>query len=171
MNILATTLVQPVVNLDITTVLMLCNTFITFMIVKHFLYEPVNKMLKARQDEVSKIYSDAETANKSAMDMKAEYEKQLATARDQATDIVKSAELRAQSLADERLSEAQAKVRSIIDRANAQVDADKARAIKEVKDEMADLAIAAAQRIINKNLDKEAQEQLVEDFINSVDTL
>jgi len=146
----------------------LINTLILFLVLKHFLYLPVKKMLKAREDEVKKTYEDADSAKSQAEELKAAYDKRLSGVREEAGEILRDASRKAQAHADEILSDAQTKAEERMRRAEQQIQVEKRKAVTEAKDELAELAISAAERIMRKELDKEENEKLVGDFLDSL---
>lgn len=158
---------KDIVYIDWTLVFTIVNTVITFFIVKHLLYKPVKKVLDARKNEVAKIYNDANQASEKATELKQQYETQIATARDQAADIIATANKRAQLKYDEVVVEAGQKASATLLRAEKQLDIDKKRAVDEAKSEIAELAIGAAARVIKKEIDQKTHEKLIEDFIEN----
>ena len=81
-------------------ILSLVNLLIIFLIVKKFLFKPVMRVMTARQEQVDKIYSDANEDRSAASSMKQEYEARLASARDEADSLVRSAVQTAQRKSD-----------------------------------------------------------------------
>lgn len=158
---------KDIVYFDWTLVFTIINTIILFFLVKHFLYKPVKKMLQARQDEVEKIYSDADKAQSEAEKMKSEYELQLATAKEQAGEIVKTATAKAQQKSDEIVAEAQQKASVTLSRAQEQLELDRKKAVKEIRDNIADLAIDAASIVVGRELDEKSNAKLIDDFIEN----
>lgn len=79
----------------------MCNTLITFLIIKKFLYKPVRKMLAARSEEVQSMYATAEKAQSEAEQMRSEYTERLSKAKEEAAEIVGSATRRAAERSDE----------------------------------------------------------------------
>ena len=61
----------------------LANLLIMFLILKRFLFKPVQKVMAARQEQVDKMYGEAEEDRTAAAGMKQEYEARLATAREE----------------------------------------------------------------------------------------
>lgn len=158
---------KDIIYFDWQVLFTIVNTIICFFIVKHLLYKPVKKMLKARQDEVDKLYSDADTAKTSAVEMKAEYERQLSTAKEQAAEIVKTATVKSQQKSDEIVSDAQKKASAVLLRAEEQIELERKKAVKEIRDEITDIALDAAGQVIKKELDPKSHEALIEDFIEN----
>ena len=62
----------------------MCNTLITFAIIKKFLFKPVRKMLAQREEEVKTIYSAAEQAQTEAEQKRTEYTERLSKAKEEA---------------------------------------------------------------------------------------
>ena len=62
----------------------MCNTLITFLIIKKFLYKPVRKMLAARSEEVQSMYATAEKAQSEAEQMRSQYTERLSKAKEEA---------------------------------------------------------------------------------------
>ena len=73
----------------------ICNTLITFLIVKKFLFKPVRKMMAAREEEVQDMYAVAEKTQTEAEQLRSEYTGRLAKAKEEANEIVSSATRRA----------------------------------------------------------------------------
>ena len=154
-------------NIDWTTIFTICNTLILFFVLKHFFYDKVKQVLNSREEEIQKIYSDANDANTSAQSLKVNYETQIATVKEQSAEIIKTANQKAQSRTGEMLEQAQEKATALLVRAEGQIEIEKKKAVNEIKDEMTDLAISAATQILKKNMDTTDNEKLVNDFIEN----
>jgi F-type H+-transporting ATPase subunit b len=74
-----------------------------------------------------------------------------------------------EKLKNEMLEETRAQQQELLDRARREIQAEKERAIAELRTEAVDLAIAGASRVIEKNLDDRANRQLIESFLASLD--
>lgn len=158
---------KEIVYIDWTVVFTICNTLILFFVLKHFLYAKVKKVLDARKDEVEKIYSDADDKNKAAAELKADYEQKLAVAKETAGEIVKTATVKAQSRGTEIVTEAQQKAGTMLARATQQIEQDKKKALNEAKNDIADLALSAAAKVVAKDLTSADHRKLIEDFIEN----
>ena len=88
------------------TLLSLANLVIIFLILKKFLFKPVQKVMTERQNQVDKIYSDADESLSTAKEMKQEYEQRLASARQEADTLIKTATQNAQRKSDQIVAEA-----------------------------------------------------------------
>lgn len=159
---------EQLVYIDIWTILAtLLNFFILMFILKKFLYKPVKKMLDSRKNEVEQIYSEASDKNAAAAELKAEYENKLAVAKETANDIVKTATVKAQSRSNEIVDEAQAKASVLLQRASEQIEQDKKKVVNEIKNQITDMAIGAAEQVVGKELTSTDHKKLIEDFIEN----
>ncbi len=145
-----------------------CNLLILVMLVKKFLFKPVMDILQQRQDEVDKIYADANKAKEDAKVLKADYENRLASAKEEAGEIVKTATANAQRKSNEILEEAQAKASNLVVRAEAQIEQERKKAINEIKDEISGMAVDIASKVVEREISAKDHEKLIEDFIKNV---
>ena len=150
----------------VTMVAVLANFIILFLILKYLLYGRIKKVLDARRDEVESIYDEAHRINEEAVLLKAEYEEKLSNAKETANEIVKTATSRGQSRFDELVSDAQEKSTTMVKRAEEQIEQDKKKAVNQIKNEITELAIGAASRVISKEMSGADHERLI-DFIEN----
>ncbi len=163
----------PFLTIDPTTIIgVLCNTLILFLVFKKLLFGRVKAILGKRQEEISKTYKDADAALENANNMKAEYTEKLAAAREESANIVKDATTRASKRSDEIIEEAKKEARNITVKANADIEAEKKRAVNQIKDEISDIAVAVAEKVVGREIknDKD-QKRLVDDFISGLGEL
>lgn len=152
-----------------TLILMWGNLLILFFIVKKFLYKPVKKMLEARKTEVEETYRAAEEAKAGALTMQKEYETHLQNAKAEAEELVRTATKKAQSRSEEIVAEAQTKSAGMLKRAEEQIETEKKKAVNALKDEISGIALAAAEKVVEKELDGAEHERLIEAFIDQVE--
>ena len=104
-----------IISVNIWSILVsLANLLIMFLILKRFLFKPVQKMMAARKQQVDQIYQDAKENRDSAINMKQEYEARLAAAREEADGLVRNAVQTAQRKGDQILAEASGQARPAI---------------------------------------------------------
>ncbi len=146
----------------------LINTLILFLAFKYFLFDKVNAILEARKTEIEKSYTDADAAKKNAEELEAEYTEKLASAKEESAEIIKNATKKAQVRSDEIIGEAKNEAHSIIDKANADIEKEKKRAVNQIKDEISDIAISIAEKVVSKEIDEKTHEKLIENFISEM---
>ena len=143
----------------------MCNTLITFLIIKKFLYKPVRKMLAARSEEGQSMYATAEKAQSEAEQMRSEYTERLSKAKE---EIVGSATRRAAERSDEILRESSQQASAMVKKAERVIEQERIKAHKELKDEVADLSVMIASKIVERDVKPEDHERFIEDFIDKV---
>ena len=126
---------------------------------KHFLFKPVQQILAKRKEEIEASYTEAEKAEGDAQAMKEEYETRLASAKEEAAEIVKSATARANARGEELVSAA---------RAEAEIESERRKAAGELKNDISELALDIAGRVVEKEIDPETHKELIDDFISRV---
>lgn len=146
----------------------LCNLLIMFLILKHFLFKPVMKMLADRKEQVDKVYRDAEDARADANGMKKEYEERMASAREEADNIVRTAVDTAQRKGDSIVFEASSQASHIKKKAEEEIAREKQQMLQDVKGEISDLAVSIASKVVEREIDQKDYDSFVDDFIRNV---
>ncbi len=144
------------------------NFVIFFAALTWLLYRPILKLLDARRDEIKGNLDRAEAARKEAEEAKAEYERRAAKAKEEAQELLARAQATAEKTKDELLAQAQRQAADTIERAQKAIASEKERAIAEIRQEVADLAVMAAGKIIERSLNVEDHRQLVNDLVKKV---
>ena len=140
---------------------------LAFVLMK-FAVPALQKGMAARSERVRADLGAAEKAKADADTLLADYRAQLADARNEANRLIEEARRSADALRADLQSRAQSEIAELRTRAAADVEAAKVSAIADLRAEVASLAIGAAETIVQKNLDRETQVQLVENYINQV---
>lgn len=151
-----------------TALFTLLNFLAVFFVAKHFLIGPVMKIIKDRQDEIDGMYADANSAKQSAEAMQSEYEAKLNDAQATSERIVKDAVSRGQAREEEIIRQANAEASAIMDKAAADIAMEKKKAINDAKDEISDLAMAIAGKVVERELNAADQSKLVDAFIDGL---
>lgn len=160
---------QGFISFDIWTALfVLLNTVTMFLVLKHYLFQPVLKIIKDRQDEIDGMYRDADEAKASANALEAEYQQKLSVAAQTGERIVKEAVERGQSREEKIIRQANAEAAAIMDKAAADIAQEKKKALNDAKDEISGLAMAIAEKVVGHVLTDGDQAELVEKFIDEL---
>ena len=146
----------------------ICNTLITFLIVKHFLYKPLRNMLAAREQEVSDLYAKAETDRREAEAMKRDYTVSIANAKQEAADIVSGAQKRAEKRSEEILQQANTEAATLKKRAEESIEQERKKAMNDLKGEIADLSVRIASKVVEREVKEDDHKRMIEDFISKV---
>ena len=151
-----------------TALFTLLNTLTVIFVGTKFLFKPIMKMIQERQKEIDDLYSDANAAKADAQAMQSEYQAKLGDAQATSERIVKEAVSRGQAREEEIIRQANAEASAILDKANADIAMEKRKAINDAKDEISDLALAIAGKVVGRELSAADQSDLVDAFINGL---
>ena len=151
-----------------TALFTLANTVALFLVLKHYLFQPVMKIIADRQKEIDDMYADAGKAKETAAALEADYREKLAVAAQTSERMVKEAVERGQNREEEIVSQAKAEAAAILDKAAADIAQEKKKAINDAKDEISDMAMEIASKVVGRALNAEDQAGLVDRFINGL---
>src|SRR5690349_6835563 len=128
----------------------------------------LKKGLEARTERIRADLDAAETAKGDADRVLDEYKAQLADARNESARIIEEARQAADALRKDQEQRLQTELAQLRERAAADIESAKRQAVGDLRDEVAQLAIGAAEVIVQHNLDPATQVQLVESYIEQV---
>lgn len=149
-----------------TALFVLLNTLAIFFVAKKFLFVPVMNMIKARQEEIDALYRDANTAKDEALALEAEYKEKLSQAVITGERMVKEAVERGQHREEEILRQANLEATAIMEKASADIALEKKKALNDAKDEISDIAMAIAEKVVGRELSGADHTDLVDGFID-----
>ncbi len=151
-----------------TIILTLLNTMILFLVLKFLLFDKVNKVLEDRKNDISTAYDNADKAQAEAEKLQLEYADRISNAKEESAQIITEATKKAQVRSDEIIAEARSEASSIMDKAYVEIEREKKKAVNEIKDEITDIAFEAAKLVVEKEINQQDNERLIEEFINNV---
>ncbi len=151
-----------------TALFTLLNTLTIFFVGKKFLFEPVMKMIRERQDEIDGLYADANKAKIDAETMQSEYREKMGNAQADSERIVKEAVARGQSREEEIIRQANQEASAILDKAHADIAQEKKKAINDAKDEISGIAMSIAEKVVGRELNEADHSKLVDEFISGL---
>jgi F-type H+-transporting ATPase subunit b len=142
---------------------------VAFLIVFFFVWKwaipAINRTLEARQKAITGKLEDAERAKTEAENLRKDYEQQMADARSKGNDLIEEARKSAEAMKADMIARAQAEAEGIVTKAREEAAEEKSRALGEARREVANLSIDLAERVVGKNLDRETQLGLVDQYI------
>jgi F-type H+-transporting ATPase subunit b len=141
--------------------------FVVLMIVlSKFAWGPISQALEAREHAIEENIAAAQRANDEAKALLADYERRLALAHEEVRGILEEARRDAEHTKQSILTEARAEAQTERDRALRDIDLATDRAIKELAEQSANMAVGLAGRILRTQLGPQDQAQLVRDAMN-----
>jgi F-type H+-transporting ATPase subunit b len=133
-----------------------------------FAYPQVRQMMDNRTERIRSDLQAAEAAKGEAEQVLAEYRAQLNDARAESGRIIEEARQAADRIKRDQEARLQTELAELRARAVADIDSAKAQAVSDLRGEVAQLAIGAAETVVQRSLDEATQTQLIEDYINQV---
>jgi len=143
------------------------NFIVFFALIWTFAFKPVSRMLDERRERIEQGLKDAEQARRDRENAEAERVATLAEARKEANDILARAQRLAQETRDADIAATREELDRMRERATNEIEAEKQRAIGELRAEVADLALAAASRVVGESMTDERQRRLVNEFLTA----
>ena len=151
-----------------TIIFAIINFAILVVGLKVFLYKPVCNMLDSRREEVINNLNSAEEAKLEAQKLKDEYAAQIQNARAEAQDIINQAAKIGEQTKADIVTEAREEASRLTAKAQAEIAREKTEAINEIRNEIADLAVLAASKVVGKTIDVADHQNMVDNFVKEV---
>jgi F-type H+-transporting ATPase subunit b len=162
--------VETTFQVNLFQVVIAAANFAVFLVLLYvFALKPVSRMLEDRRSRIEQGLKDAEQARADREHAEAERVATLAEARKEANDILTRAQKVAQESRDADIAATKQELERLRERAAEEIGAEKQRAITELRGEVADLALAAAARVVGESMSDDRQRRLVREFIASAD--
>jgi F-type H+-transporting ATPase subunit b len=160
---------NPLVQVDPGLFIWTILTFLVLLtLLAKFAWRPLLQSLEARQETIRKSLADAEKARQELERLNQESETIINRARVEAETIVGASRADAERLRGELREKARAEAEGIVRNAERQIQLETARALEQIRNEAADLSVAIASKIIQKNLTKEDNERLIDEALKQL---
>jgi F-type H+-transporting ATPase subunit b len=143
------------------------NFILFFVIIWTFAFKPITAMLADRRSRIEQGLKDADQARRDRENAEAERTATIAEARREANEILARAQRVAQETRDADIAATKEELERLRTQATAEIDAEKTRAIGEVRAQVADLALLAASKVVGESMTDERQRRLVNDFLST----
>ena len=128
------------------------------------------KQVEEREARIRQQLEDAARANAEAQRLLAEYQGQLSQAKAEAQDLLAQGRLAGEKLREEMVTKGRTEQEELLERARREIALERDRAVAELRREAVELSIAAASKVIERNLDTDADRKLVQDYLSSLPT-
>ena len=157
---------EALFQVNLFQVIIAAANFVLFLaIIWTFAFKPIARILDERKARVEQGLKDAEQARRDRESAEEERVAVLSEARREANEILTRALKVAQETRDADIAATREELERMRARASADIEAEKTRAITELRAEVADLALAAASRVVGETMSDERQRRLVEEFL------
>ena len=133
----------------------LASTIILFIIIRFLLWKPITRILEARRDAIDKELNEAKQAKEQAVKLEEELILEKKKAQAEIRDLISNAEKEANLRRDEIINQAKEEAKKRLANLQDELAIEKANMQNDIKKEIIDIAFAAAEKIVSKEVDKD----------------
>lgn len=163
------TIYQSLVAVEpLTLIAQICNLFLQLVLVKIFFLDKVKAILDQRRLAADQEITDAQAAKAEAMEIKETYEKNMLEAKAQANEILDRAQKTATVRGEEIIRQANDEAAHIKQKAAADIAQEKKKALNDAKNEISGVAMAIAEKVVERQLDSSDHDKLINQFIDQL---
>ena len=162
--------VNPV-TFDWTPAAMILSFLLLVWVLAKFAWGPLMRMMETRRSNVENMLSQAEEDRRQAEQIKREYQEEMQKARQEAQEVIANATKLSETRSAEILAAANEEADKIKKSALVDIERERDKAIADVKNQVADLSVLVAEKIIRQKLDMAGHGQLIDQFIQEVGEL
>ena len=156
-------------NFNMTLVAQIVNFLILVLVLAKFAYKPLLKAMADRQARIAGDLASAEKERQAAEQLRQDLQQQMLETRAQAQAVIDKAIKTAEQMKQEILDEARAEHARMLKNAQLEITRQTDAAMAGIRSEVVALTVAAASKIIEKEMNTETNEKLVTDFIEKLD--
>ncbi|MCS6860131.1 MAG: F0F1 ATP synthase subunit B [Abditibacteriales bacterium] len=145
--------------------MMAVGFLIVYFILKKFVFGRVSQMFEERSQTIQQQLEAAAQQRLAMEKMRDDYEQRIAQIEEEARTRIAEAVKEAQAARDEMLAQAREQAERIVARGKEEIEREKHKALVEIRDQVAELAILTASKIIERELDEHTHRELIDDVI------
>jgi F-type H+-transporting ATPase subunit b len=142
---------------------------ITFLVLRRYAFGPVQRLIDERRKRIRDALEEADRVRAEARRLLEEHRGLMSDARGQAEEILAEARKVAESQRARLRDELEADRERRIEETTRQIGAETARALGQIRNEVADLTLVATQKVTGKVLDETDHKRLIEEAIGELD--
>ena len=159
-------LIKPIPGLMVWT---LISFGIAFYVLRRFAFGPIQQAIDARRERIRQSLEEADRAREESRKLLEEHRQLRANVRGEAEEILAEARRVAESLRERVREETEADRQRRLEDTRRQIEAETTRALEQIRAEVADLALVAAEKVTRKSLDADDQRRLIDEAIRDLD--
>lgn len=153
-------------RLDWNLLFNIINLVILYLLMKRFLFKPINAILSQRQAEAGRQMAEAQAEKERAMESRKQYEASMQAAEQEKEKIVASARSEASEEYSRIVEEAKTKADGIIEKACADAEHEKTKMMQQAESEVRDMVVKAAARVAGDRDGEKNDRVLFDEFIS-----
>jgi F-type H+-transporting ATPase subunit b len=141
------------------------NFLLLLLVLRFLLYKPILNMLQERREKIKESLQYAEQVKQEAAAEREKHQKELEEARRKAEEAVAQASRISEQEREKIVAEAQEEARRILEQARAEIEYERRQAMIDLQEQVVELAIAAASKVIDQSLDEKEHRRLIKEFL------
>ena len=122
--------------------------------------------METRSNSIQDAFDSAEAVNRRADEKMQNYTKRIANVEAEGREIIRDAKIKADAQAREIIEDANKQATEILNKAEKHIEREKQKAMEEMRKEVAALAMLAAERIVEREIQNIGQDEIVDEVIN-----
>ena len=146
-------------------IFVIVNFLVLVFVLGKFIYQPFLGALDKRKKRIQDTFAAADAVSRRADAKLAKYERRIAHVEDESRAIMKEAKKRAEEQAQQIVDDATKQASDIVTRAQRAIEQERLKALDDMREEIATLALLAAEQIVEKEVDKSGQDAIIENVI------
>ena len=154
-----------ILNLNSQIIWVFVDLLILFVLMKKFLFGPITKMLDDRAQQVSDTLDQADKRLAEAEQQQTAHAAQLASAKQEAAQIIEEARTRGQQEYDRLVAEAQTAVQRLDEQAARRRESERTQMLREAKKEIAALVLLTTAKVSQQKLNSDTDRAMIDDFL------
>jgi F-type H+-transporting ATPase subunit b len=141
---------------------------ILFFVLSKYAFKPITAAVEAREKALEEAIAGAKADREAAAKLLEEHRAQLEAGRNEAQKLIVEGRQIGDKVRADMIEETRTQQQDMLERARREIEAEKVRAIADLRREAVDLAIAGAGKVIEKNLDDDSNRRIVESFLSTI---
>lgn len=154
-------------NIGWSLVFNIINLIVLYLAMKKFLIGPVTRIMDQRRQLIEGGLAGAREKEQQADELKAQYEAALGSAKEESRRILEDSKKTAKEEEERILREANEKARVIMEKNQKDLEVQKEQMLGEMQSQVAQLAVAAAEKVLGTKMDSQGDLDLYDQFLNS----
>lgn len=142
------------------------TVIILFLVLKKFFFEKVKNFMETRSNSIQDAFDSAEAVNRRADEKMQNYTKRIANVEAEGREIIRDAKIKADAQAREIIEDANKQATEILNKAERNIEREKQKAMEEMRKEVAALAMLAAEKIVEREIQNVGQDEIVDEVIS-----
>lgn len=142
------------------------NLLILYFFMRKFLFKPVTEFMEKRKNSIDQALKDADQAKLEVAESRKNYEEQIKKIREEGDRLMNEARAKASREYDDIIANAKKDAQAIVEKGRQDVEREKAEMLRQVRQQIAALALTAATKVVQANMDTDSNKSIVDKFID-----